>query len=39
MCRHTDLWRTDADMTIQKIVSNFKLITSTVENVLYGIKN
>lgn len=30
----TNLWGADTDMTIQEIVSNFKLITSAVENVL-----
>lgn len=32
----TNLWGADADVTIQDIMSDFKLITSAVENILWN---
>lgn len=34
LCLGTNLRGTDTDMTVQEVVSDFKLITSAVENVL-----
>lgn len=31
---HSNLWGADADVTVQEVVSDFKLVTCIVENVL-----
>lgn len=34
VCFKTDLWGADTNVAVQEVMPDFKLITSTVENVL-----